>query len=240
MWRCHLAHIDHFAAAVAISLAFGDVAEPVDFRFSRGTLALGAAAWHDMSHYLIDKWRLPITVASGDPKKLVTLCGSMVTSSRGAHAVVDWVTHHLRLGADEIVLSLKLELQSKPVQLLIEKFKHLLADGTLKLWFVPAALNDVGAQADAVKLVFYQACLYHAKSTSRFVAAFDIDEWWLPMDLNSYLATSPGALADVLNNVASPSCEDWCFMVFPSVSIVPDYLWNATLVEIAPKPKHHR
>jgi len=236
VWRCHLAHIDHFTSAVAVDLFFGDVAEPVVLNFSRDTVAQGAAAWH----YLVDKRRLPVTVAAGGPSKLVTLCGSMVTSSRGAHAVVDWVTHHLRLGVDEVVVSLKLERDSQPVQLLLETFKHLLADGTLKLWFAPAVLSDIGAQADAMKLVFYQACLLHAKSTSRFVTVMDIDEWWLPADLDSYLTTSPGALAAVLSEAAAPGCEDWCFMVFPSVSIVPDYLWNATMVEIAPKPKYRR
>ena len=70
-------------------------------------------------------------------------------------------------------------------------------------------------ETDIPKSIFYQDCLYRAKSTSEFVATWDLDEFLVLKNSNN-LPPKQKNLADVLRKIHHPVCEDWSFVTLES------------------------
>ena len=64
---------------------------------------------------------------------------------------------------------------------------------------------------------FNQECLYRAKSTSEFVAVWDLDEYlvWKDQSVSSEDKQNP-KLAERLRKINHKECEDWAFVTFES------------------------
>lgn len=74
---------------------------------------------------------------------------------------------------------------------------------------------------DVPKAIFYQDCLYRAKSTSEFVGTWDLDEFLvLGKNFNqTTTATTTGrtqTLTDMLRQIDHTSCPDWSFVTIKS------------------------
>lgn len=73
-------------------------------------------------------------------------------------------------------------------------------------------------EGDVPKAIFYQDCLYRAKSTSEFVGTWDLDEF-LVLWKNFNQTTNTGTtqtLADMLRQIDHPKCPDWSFVTIKS------------------------
>jgi hypothetical protein len=217
VWRCHVSHLGRASVAMRaqfqVSISF--LNDTLAFVIPRRTLSLGLAGPVNLSQTSV-----PI-----QPFSNLTVCLGMISSLRGAQATTDWIKHHARLGVDHVVLGVLGSQDSDLALDLQRRLQRTLANGTCTLWYSPSDL--VFHDNDDAKFQFYQACLFHAKAVSRFVGAWDLDEWWVPNDLSSYFDPAPthrpGALANVLQQRAAdwPACPDWCFITFPSKNIVP-------------------
>ncbi len=64
------------------------------------------------------------------------------------------------------------------------------------------------------KINFYQQCLYRAKSTSEFVATWDLDEYFLFHNLDA--SDEHQNLPNFLRGIERPQCQDWCFVTMKS------------------------
>ncbi|KAL3761200.1 hypothetical protein ACHAWU_000295 [Discostella pseudostelligera] len=94
-------------------------------------------------------------------------------------------------------------------------FKHDIEEGTLlvsALWD-----DDIDIHCpdqDFPKMNFYQQCLYRAKSSSEFVATWDLDEYFLFHNLDD--SKKQLNLPAFLRGIEHPQCQDWCFVTMKS------------------------
>lgn len=66
------------------------------------------------------------------------------------------------------------------------------------------------------KINFYQQCLYRAKSTSEFVATWDLDEYFLFSGAHDTNSRKYQTLPEFLRGIERPQCQDWCFVTVKS------------------------
>jgi len=150
----------------------------------------------------------------------VTLCVGSVMSNGGAH-LLDHVRHHMRVGVDHFMFGIHESEDSPEVDVLKGKLAKVLANGTVVLWFAPLDKLQF-RESDDMKMIFYQTCLFHAKTVSVHVAAWDVDEWWLPNPLPSAANLTlglTGALTRSLARIERPACPDWCFATYRSAMV---------------------
>jgi hypothetical protein len=63
------------------------------------------------------------------------------------------------------------------------------------------------------KMCFYQQCLYRAKSTSEFIATWDLDEYFL---FNTTKTNRKQHLPGFLRGIVHPECQDWSYITMES------------------------
>ena len=63
------------------------------------------------------------------------------------------------------------------------------------------------------KQIFYQSCLYSAKSTSEFVGTWDIDEYFL---FREEARKRHQSLPEFLRGIQHPKCQDWSYVTMES------------------------
>jgi len=211
---------------------------------SSASYTVGVQLWNEMLFYNVPKQSLSLGSAGPEshplavpyafqPRVKVTVCVAEVHAMLGARALGDWITHHSRLGVNNVVLLVKSQRNSSEVAYLLQRYHSYLTSGTLSLWFAPEQLHYY--DSDVAKIQFYQACLFHSKSTSEFVGVWDLDEWWIPANLSSYLDQRHKALPQILNQLHHAPCpNNWCFLTFPSHNILPASVFDGS--SRAPKP----
>lgn len=94
--------------------------------------------------------------------------------------IAEFVQHHKNVGFERIVLGVLDDDQSNfsnnsSLRSLLHPF---ILDGTVLL----SRASAPGMQCDTelLKVVFYNACLYHSKGNVEYVGVWDLDEYWLP------------------------------------------------------------
>lgn len=149
------------------------------------------------------------------PGNRFTLCVGGVDMV-GIPYLAEFLQYHLRIGIDRIVLGVhgargNASVLSE-VEAIRKQFQPLLGNGALNLFPLPLT-NIEFVQRDTLKLLFYHACLFHAKTiTSKYVGVWDLDE---------YVVQSPTidqSLPDMLDQFESPAkyCSDWCYVNLPA------------------------
>ncbi|KAG5183410.1 hypothetical protein JKP88DRAFT_245271 [Tribonema minus] len=124
----------------------------------------------------------------------------------------EWIIHHLQIGVGLIYLGTYKE----NFYAVKQELAHFIHQGTVVLLMVhePCFLSSLNTIATQVEL--YQVCLAHAKGHAKFMAIWDIDEYFVP----SAADMSSSALLNVLETLDSPDCPEWCGANFFSYDTV--------------------
>jgi hypothetical protein len=112
----------------------------------------------------------PIPFYQWKPYNL-TLCSGGI-STLGVKHVAEWIQHHIRVGVDHFVLGLH---GSRYDWAVYEDLKILLQPlieaGVVSIHRMHVPWNIIGhIDRDSLKMMFYEACLYHSKGVSEYVA----------------------------------------------------------------------
>jgi hypothetical protein len=145
----------------------------------------------------------------------ITLC--LISFANGLKSLNEFLRYHQDvLGIDHVHLGLEAQYDGKTdlrVSNLAEHmFRHDIQGGKLSISLVSDDLMGIYCpQYEYRQAIFYQNCLYHAKTTSEFVAAWDLDEYFV--FLNDHRNRS---LPDFLREIHHPPCPDWSFVTMLS------------------------
>jgi len=168
----------------------------------------------------------------------MTLC--MVVEPNGLSTVL---MQHLRyhfdeLGIDHVHLGLQLrdqnslsdpELMKSAHQIL----RHEIDQGLISLASIEIDKNFHLDCPKATRMaIFYQDCLYRAKSTSEFLGTWDVDEYLVLRNKNHKNNTNQNLtdhvpnnkkvqkkkMVDLLREISHPPCQDWSFVTMKSVN----------------------
>jgi len=200
IWRCKLADgVVEFPEVVNVKVvSWHHMAMP--FAIPSHNLALGVAGPVDFSPMPV----LARALAWRKPHRL-TLCVGGVQKN-GLGLLKHFIDHHFKLGVDHIVVGVYFAQHEDAYTQLLVMLSPLLKSGAVAIMHLRTAVY-VLRTFDALEY-FHTACLYHAKTVSEFVAAWDVDEWWFP-------ANPTAKLADALKTaVVSVADRDWCFVTF--------------------------
>lgn len=152
----------------------------------------------------------------------ITLCIGGI-SAIGVRYLPEFIQHHIRMGVDRFIIGIH---NSRFLLDLNETYAGvrnvtlpLIDAGIVFLLPMETPLEIYDIERDILKMLFYDACLFHAKGSSKYVANWDVDEYWMPV--NRSLPTLKHVL-EVFNQ--NDICPEWCYLSFPSHSIwqIPD------------------
>ena len=219
-FRCNLS-VSHSAANVSEeeSLEFRllslDGKEAVDFVIRRDSDAVGVGGSLNAlpSHPFFRRRKIKFTLCVGG------------ISVEAIPFLLEFLRHHIRIGVDYFILSLHGSTRSprkadvftlySKVELLLWPF---IEAGVVSLTMMQLPSFATRVHRDILKLVFYEQCLFQAKGQSEYVANWDIDEFFVP--LNGSSGNPPSMLAAIVDHfVPHSSCPDWCYISFPSYSV---------------------
>ena len=149
----------------------------------------------------------------------LTLCVARIAPN-GIPVLGQFIDHHQHVGIDHVVLGFDVDIAGSNV---VENFKNQrkkqFLDGRLAAMVVPTPLFNsiLGGEH------FIQACLYHAKSISKYLGVWDLDEFWLLNKTNA-----PGALTNLVDSYGlyteNGIRSDWASIVLPSYNVLPQPL----------------
>jgi hypothetical protein len=164
------------------------------------------------------------------PKQPLNLMLCVGGIDRGGEILLlPFINYHINLGVDLIVIGIHESPSSKyflKLRTLVLPFIELgyvqLADS-----FIDKELEIYG-ERDAIKMQFYNSCLYYGKTRARYVATFDADEYfYVPFFKHDPLRS----LAKVIEKIdlsqktishvggknnPSTYCPNWCYVSFQS------------------------
>lgn len=99
----------------------------------------------------------------------------------------EFVQHHINIGFHQVAIGLQLQPKKTSLELQEDwKFFHdsrkALQPYLQRGWaiLVPLTLGEFFCGTDKLKLPFYNMALYHYKGLAKYIAIWDIDEYWLP------------------------------------------------------------
>lgn len=150
------------------------------------------------------------------PPVSIGLCVAVHTE-RPLRYLGQFVQHHLNVGFSSIVIGV----QGAHDSHVLTEAKRLLAryidQDAVALTHYDGAY---GTQEDPAKLQFYLPCLYHYKGIAKYVATWDIDEFWVP----------PSSLnVDGRHNLDHVNLDDEVRRDSAENESIPDLTFNATL-----------
>ena len=130
--------------------------------------------------------------------------------------------HHDIVGIDHIHMALyttfgegQKDKTSQLYEVINHNFKHDILEGRLSVSALWDDDFDIRCpDQEFPKLNFYQQCLYRAKSSSEFVATWDLDEYFLFHNLDD--SNEQPSLPDFLRGIKHTKCLDWCFVTVKS------------------------
>ena len=151
----------------------------------------------------------------------MTLC--IVSHVNGINHWNEYIRyHHDIIGIDHIHMALyttfgegQKDKTSQLYEVINHNFKHDILEGRLSVSALWDDDFDIRCpDQEFPKLNFYQQCLYRAKSSSEFVATWDLDEYFLFHNLDD--SNEQPSLPDFLRGIKHTKCLDWCFVTVKS------------------------
>ena len=161
----------------------------------------------------------------------LTLCVGGI-SEIGVDFLAEFLQHHIRMGVDRFIIGIHSNPFVRNLPETYEKVRNLtlplIKNGVVLLFpmIIPEEILQISR--DILKMLFYEACLFHSKGTSIYIANWDVDEFWMPVN-----KSWPTLKAVVKAFKPKPACPDWCFMSFPSYSVwQPANTYQTPLIDI--------
>jgi len=143
-------------------------------------------------------------------RDVVQLCVAGL-DALGEQFIADFVRHHLLVGISSFVLGVHAPEDSNVFAMYRHRLAFLINQGVVSLMSVhlPGVkhLND----RDEMKMLFYQACLFHGKAVAPYTAIWDVDELWTPP--NAQMRSLNNSLIRALNEARDklPGCPQWWY-----------------------------
>lgn len=141
------------------------------------------------------------------PKVKFMMCVGGIRAN-GVHLLPEFLRHHLRMGFEHFMLGLQDSAAESKIMNILNKLvsTNVVVTQTFDFKYVSLVRRDLA------KLVFYESCLAYAKTKAEFVMNLDLDEYWMPAQLE-------WTIGDVVKQAHTSNCpSDWCFLSFPTVS----------------------
>ena len=161
----------------------------------------------------------------------ITLCIGGI-SAIGVRYLPEFIQHHIRMGVDRFIIGIHSNPFVRNLPETYEKVRNLtlplIKNGVVLLFpmIIPEEILQISR--DILKMLFYEACLFHSKGTSIYIANWDVDEFWMPVN-----KSWPTLKAVVKAFKPKLACPDWCFMSFPSYSVwQPANTYQTPLIDI--------
>ena len=170
-------------------------------------------------HTIRSKPRSPVIPPFLSRRYNITLC--LVAEPNGLAHLTEHMRYHLDvLGIDHIHLALDAGLErmgNENATRLVRTANRMLRPEIDRGKVTVSTMWDDSLglyckETDIPKSIFYQDCLYRAKSTSEFVATWDLDEFLVLKNSNNLQKN----LADVIRQIHHPVCEGWSFVTVES------------------------
>jgi len=170
-----------------------------------------------LSPFVIPTWSL--AVGMGGPRNegpvgftqrrdVVQLCVAGL-DALGEQFITDFVRHHLLVGVSSFVIGVHAAEDSNVYAMYRDRLSFLIAQGVVSLMSVHLPGVKHLSDRDEMKMLFYQACLFHGKAVAPYTAIWDVDELWTPR--NSEMRSLNNSLMRALNVARDklPGCPQW-------------------------------
>jgi Glycosyltransferase family 92 len=153
-------------------------------------------------------------------KSVLTLRAPIVLCAFGGHKktlkyVREWVVHNTQIGIGVIFLGTT----ASEIGALRKELKYFIDKGQVIL-LAAQEMCFIQQSLKVPKVIFYQVCLFHAKSISKYVITYDIDEYWIPSNLDKSSNAIVKAVETVNSNAKAAGCTDWCMAKFKSYNVI--------------------